>query len=138
MADDLLRVHGTAPGGKAEGVTRLLYENANGLDCRWSNNWKLDKARGIHDELEVDVVAYNEHRLNMRHARNSVGFSQLFSGGEAEVRSVVAHNVHENVGRIQEGGTSMMMFGPLIGNMDMEESGKDDSGLGRWVVMTVW
>ena len=104
VADELLRVHGTAPGVKAEGVTRLLYENANGLDCRWTNNWKLDKARGIHDELEADVIAYNEHRLNMRRAQNSVGFSQLFGGREAEIRSVVAHNVHENIGRIQEGG----------------------------------
>ena len=36
----------------------------------------------------------------------SIGcFRQMFNGGETELRAVAAHNVHENVGRIQEGGT---------------------------------
>jgi len=136
-SEEILKVHGVAPGTKAEGITRLLYENANGINCKWSNNWKLDKARELHDELEADIVAYNEHRLNMKHKRNSIGFSRLFGGGEAEVRSVVAHNVHEDIGKVQEGGTSMLMFGPLIEYLDMSEGGKDESGLGRWVVMTL-
>jgi hypothetical protein len=71
-----------------------------------------------------------EHRLNMQHKQNKEGFNSLFGGGEAEVRSVVAHNVHENVGRIQERGMSLLMFGPLIGQLDTEESNKDDSDLG--------
>lgn len=91
----------------------------------------------MNDELEVDIAAYNEHRLNMKHRDNSIGFSRLFNGGEAEVRSVVAHNVHENVSKTQEGGTSMLMFGPLTEYLDMSEGGKDESGLGRWVVMTL-
>ena len=45
---------------------------------RFSNNWKMAKAKELHDELEVDVVAYNEHRLNMQHNLNKVGFNQLF------------------------------------------------------------
>ncbi len=44
-------------------------------------------------------------------------------------------NVHENVGRQQQGGTSLLLFGPLIDQYDFEASGKDDTGLGRWVVM---
>ena len=137
VSDEVLKVHGTAPGSKPEGVTRLVYENVNGLKCQWSNNDKVDKARELHDELEVDIAAYNEHRLNMKHKANSIGFSRLFNGGEADVRSVIAHNVHENIGRKQEGGTSMLMFGPLTEYLDMSEGGKDESGLGRWVVMTL-
>ncbi len=137
VLDELLRVHGHALGSKAEGVTRLLYENVNGIDCRWANNWKLDKAWGIHDELEADMVAYNEHQLNMRHHHNSIGFNRLFGGGEADVQLVVAHNVHENVGKIQEGSTSLLMFGPLTNHLDSAEEIRDESGLGRWSVMTV-
>ncbi len=51
--------------------------------------------------------------------------------------SIVVHNVHENIGRVQEGGTSMLMFGPLIEYLDMSEVGKDMKGLGCWVVMTL-
>ena len=84
------------------------------------------------DELEADVVCYNEHRVNMKHKENYNGFNQLFRGGEADIRSVVAHNVHKKLGRIQEGGTSMLMFGSLIQQFDVDHSGKDDTGLGRW------
>ncbi len=61
----------------------------------------MGRAREIHDELELDLVAYCEHQLNMRHRKNGNGFNQLFKGGESAVQSVVAHNIHENIGRTQ-------------------------------------
>jgi hypothetical protein len=73
----------------------------------------------------------------MKHKSNSIGFSEVFGGEEADVRSIVAHNVHEKIGRVQERGTSMLMFGPLIEYLDMSEGGKDVKGLGCWVVMTL-
>ena len=80
----------------------------------------------------------NEHRLNMQHKQNKVGFSQLFWGGEAEVRSIVRHNVHtEKKRRTLEGGTSLLMFGGLIDYFDSPQSGREETGLGRWVVMTL-
>lgn len=71
------------------------------------------------------------------HMDNKNGFSQLFKGGEAEVRSVSAHNSHEgrDVGRYQEGGTAALVFGQLIEQYDFEAPGKDPSGLGSWVVL---
>ncbi len=80
---------------------------------------------------EVDIAAYNKHRLNMQHKLNKVGFNQLFWGGEEEVCSVVAHNVHvEKKWQVQEDGTSMLMFGKLIDYFDSSQSGREDSGLG--------
>jgi len=55
-----------------------MYANANGINNRMGNNDKVEKAKEIIDELEVDLVAYNQHRLNMRHRLNSNGFNQLF------------------------------------------------------------
>ncbi len=79
---------------KGEGIIRLIYENANGFSKRFSDNEKIKKAKEIHDELNVDIAAYCEHRLNMRNKHNVNGFNQLFKGGEAVIRSVVAHNIH--------------------------------------------
>jgi hypothetical protein len=45
----------------------LVYENANGIDGRFKNNWKFEKAKEIHNGVEVDIAAYNEHWLNMQH-----------------------------------------------------------------------
>ena len=135
--EDLLQVHGVVPGPKADGVTRVIYENPDGFNTRISDNEKLDKAKELIDELEADVVAYSEHRINPRHKDNVNGLSQMFNGGEAEIRTLLGHNVHENVGRTQQGGTGLLLYGPLTAQYDHEASGKDDSGLGRWVVMVL-
>ncbi len=136
VLEEVLLIHGAAPATKPEGVIRLTYENANGISNKLCNNEKVEKAKELHDDLEVDIVAYNEHRLNMQDRRNVNGFNQLFKGGEADIRSVVAHKVHKNLGRVQEGGTSLMAFGSIIEHIVNDQPGKDETGLGHWSVIS--
>ena len=42
----------------------------------------------------------------------------MFRGGEADIQLISAHNVHENIGRFQEVGTSMLLYGPLVDQYD--------------------
>jgi hypothetical protein len=52
VLDYLLKVHGVPPGWKGEGITRLIYENLNGLQSNLlSKNEKLEKARQVIDDL---------------------------------------------------------------------------------------
>jgi hypothetical protein len=111
VSDEVLHVHGFTPPAKAEGTVRLRYENLNGLSTRMAGNEKLERMREFHDELETDLAAYCEHKINYQNKKNCNGFNLLFKGGEAEIHSIVAHNVHENVGKIQQGGTSLILFG---------------------------
>jgi hypothetical protein len=136
VPEEVLQIHGAAPAKKAEGVIRLINENVDGISNKLSNNKKVEKAKEIIDNLEVDIVAYNEHRLNMEDRHNVNGFNQLFKGGKAEIQSVVAHNVHENFDKVQEGGTSLMAIGPLTEYIEHDQPGRDETGLGRWSVMT--
>ena len=46
----------------------------------YSSNEKLDKAKEIINDLEADLVAYNEHRINLRHKENQNGLSKMFTG----------------------------------------------------------
>jgi hypothetical protein len=64
---EVLQVHGYAPPKKAEETICLIYENVNGFCNRLSGNEKANRAREIHDDLEVDIVAYCKHKLNMKH-----------------------------------------------------------------------
>ncbi len=134
---EVLQVRSLAPPCKAEGTLQLIYKNMKGLSNRMCNIKKLEKARAIHNELEVDIAAYCKHQLNMKHCSNCNGFYQLFKGGEAAIQSIVAHNVHKNVGHMQQGGTRVIMFGPITEQIDHERCGKDNTGLGRWMVMTL-
>ena len=136
ICEDLLKIHGVAPGRKAEGVIRVGMENMNGMPNHINGNEKLEKSKEIADELELDILAMTEHKGNLAHKDNRNGFRQMYQGGEAEVRTQVAHNVHENVARTQEGGCGLILFGPLVAQYDFEDSGKDPTGMGRWTVMT--
>jgi len=59
----------------------------------------------------------------------------MFNGGETDLRAIASHNVHESVGKYQEGGTAVLSYGNLIQQFDPEGSGRDDLGLGRWTYM---
>jgi hypothetical protein len=45
----------------------------------------VEKAKELYDDLEVDIMAYTEHRLNMQDRQNVNGFNQLFKGGKADI-----------------------------------------------------
>jgi hypothetical protein len=135
VLDYLLEVHGVPPGWKGEGITRLIFENLNGLQSTLLiKNEKLEKARRVIDELQADIVCYNEHRQNLWHRLNRNGFRQMFNGEETELRAIVSNNVHKEVGKFQEGGTAMMTYGDLIQQFDPEGSGHNNLGLGGWTV----
>jgi hypothetical protein len=85
VSEEILEVHGVLLGHKEEGITRLLYKNANGLSNRMCGNKKLDKCRDLFDELGADIFTINEHRQNVRHKDNRNGWNQLFKGGEVDV-----------------------------------------------------
>jgi hypothetical protein len=50
---------------KPEGVIRLIYENVNSISNKLNNINKVEKAKDIIDKLEVNIVAYNRHHLNL-------------------------------------------------------------------------
>ncbi len=113
-----------------------MYENLNGLQSTLSSkNKKLEKARRVIVDLQVDIVCYNEHRQNLWHKSNRYGFRQMFNGGEMELQAIALNNVHKYVGKFQEGGTAMMTYGGLIQQFDPEGSGRDGLDLGRWTFM---
>ena len=74
VTDEVLKVHGIAPGKKEEGVTRVIYEKPNEFNSQINCNEKLEKYKEIIDDLEADVLAYSEHRLNCKHNDNRNGF----------------------------------------------------------------
>jgi uncharacterized protein (UPF0332 family) len=134
IRSELLSIHGTPPTRKRDGITRIGGENVNGFkDCLIDND-KVEKTVAIHNDNETDIVLFTEHRLNLRHKDNRHGFRQLFKR-EAKLETIEANNIHENVGRVQEGGTAILAYDEIAGFLDKKNSGKDGTGLGRWSYM---
>jgi hypothetical protein len=78
--------------------------------------------RGQHCHLLQALAQHERHNIN--------GFNQLSKGGKAAVQSVVAHNIHKNIGCVQEGATSLLLFGALTEQLAHDQLGKDETGLG--------
>ncbi len=113
----LLDVHGLPPGWKGEVVTRVIYEKLNGLQSRLSKNEKLDKTWQIINDLQVDVVCYNEHCQNLKHKTNRNVFRQMFNGEETDLRAIAARNANKDAGKFQKGGTAMLVFGDILSSL---------------------
>ena len=47
-----------------------VQENPNGFSTNTSGNEKLEKEKEVIDDLEVDLVAFPEHKVNCRHKHN--------------------------------------------------------------------
>jgi hypothetical protein len=136
VSEYLLEVHGLPPGRKGDGVTRLIYENLNGLQSTMlRKNEKLEKAQQVINNLQADIVCYNKHWQNLHHKSNWNGFQQMFDGGKTELQAIASHNRNKDVGKYQEGGTAMMVYSNLIQQFNPEDSGQDDLGLERWTYM---
>jgi len=85
------------------------------------------------DELEVDLVAMNEIKINFGHKKNINGLSQMFNGGDAAIKVVHGCNNHDGaISRVQEGGTGLITYGALVEQFDHLNSGADTTGLGRF------
>jgi hypothetical protein len=79
----LLTPLGITPSTKGEGITRILYENINGLQAKITGNEKLHKIMENVDDLEVDLSAFNEHKINFKHKESKCqGLGKLLDGGE--------------------------------------------------------
>ena len=82
-----------------------MYENVDGLYNRIGENEKLQKCKALVDELEVDLLAINEHKMRLGHKLNRNGLSQMFNGGETVTRSVIDGKTHEKGGsKVQQEG----------------------------------
>jgi hypothetical protein len=114
---------------------QFVYVKVHQYCNRMSNNKKVETSKELHDKLEVDIAAYCKHKLNMKHKKNGNSFNQLFKGGEAMIQSIIAHNVHENIGPTQQGGISLLLFGHLTEQLNHNKSMKDPTGHRRWTVM---
>jgi hypothetical protein len=92
---DLLEPVGIVPGNKGEGITRLFYENQDGLSMDMSEEGNLAKVKEILDEMEVDCYCFNEHKLNLQHKEiRQRGLSVMFDGGETLSKCVGGSNKH--------------------------------------------
>jgi hypothetical protein len=62
----------------------------------------LEKARCVFNNVQVDIVCYNEHRQNLWHKMNRNGFRKMFNKGEPNLKAIALNNANEEAEEFQE------------------------------------
>jgi len=97
-----------------------------------NNNKKANLLRAWARHYELNGVFVQETGINWT-AMPRTGRLEEMMKMEATMRTVVAHNQHENLGWRQWGGTAAVAYGDLA--VRVSETGKDTTGLGWWCFM---
>jgi hypothetical protein len=116
-------------GSKADGVVRLAYGNINGFHTAADHNPKAHELRRVIQSLDIDYYTGVEANINWTTMPRHGQLAEWFRSENA-LRTSASHNIHEQFGRRQHGGTFALAFGTLAHRVI--ETGTDSRGLGRY------
>ena len=114
---------------KEEGMIRLVCDNFDNLNITTNYEGKLGRLRGLARRTEADLLMGSEVGVNWSAVEDKDRLDERLAT-ETALRLVTAHNEHENHGKIQRGGTCLMVFDAICSTV--ATMGTDVSGLGRW------
>jgi len=127
-----LQDFGDVLGPKPKDRLRFGGGNMDQFHTAHNNNGKANLLRAWARHYKLDGVFVQETGINWT-AMPRTGRLEEMMKTEATMRTVAAHNEHENLGRRQWGGTAAVAYGDLA--VRVSETGKDPTGLGRWCFM---
>ena len=110
--------------------SRFMSVQLNSLSRRATQLVKTEQMTRVMNRYDVECMNAGEVGINHGNRPRSQTFDSLFEA-EVELRSVAAHNSHENTGSDhQTGGTAILVTNTLLPYL--KETGSDFRGLGRW------
>ncbi len=133
--DDFWRktAYGKAPGSKPDNCVCAMMENFNSLGF-FTNGVKINTLNKLCRKFKTDILAGCETQADWRQATDKQQFRNIIGIG-MDTRSIVVHNINEQMQRNQHGGCAMMAIGRF--SAEVVEMGVDHYSLGRWCWMRV-
>jgi hypothetical protein len=101
-----------------------------GCSGREIREHKIAITERLMNKYEVNLAAFMELNYNWATVASSANLSSWFRHEEREVRSAMAHNLHETTSRHQPGGTGMVCRHEFL--QYAWKPSHDFRGLGRW------
>jgi hypothetical protein len=103
-------------------------ENFNSLGV-FTNSTKINALNEICREFKADVLAGCKPQADWHQATEEQQFENILGVG-MDTRSIVVHNINEQMQRNQHGGCAMMAMGVFTAKV--VKTGVDQYSLGRW------
>ena len=130
MAKRIVPPYGMLPAQKPEGVTRIMFGNANSINYTTKSNFKVAQLQGFYRKYDINIAGIVEIGINWSTFKVSQNLTSLFQMETNTVKSSAGHNKHESAGRSQYGGTGILAMDEICDKI--KATGKDARGLGRW------
>jgi hypothetical protein len=102
--------------------------NFNSLEI-FTKGTKINQLNKLCHQFNTDILAGYKTQADWRQATKEQQFRNVIGVGKDD-RSIVAHNVNEQMQQNQHGGCAIMAMGHF--SVEVAESGDDPSGLGCW------
>ena len=103
-----LEVVGSKVVRKSNKITRLFYENLNGLN----NSWKVRRLNALRNTMNLDLICGTEP--NRKQSSSSArSLAENIFNNTPYIQTVSSFNHHENFGLRQRGGKLMATGGDL-------------------------
>jgi hypothetical protein len=99
---------GDIPTRRDDGSFQILVCQMGGCSGREIREHKIAITKRLMNKYEVNLAALMELNYNWATVASSANLSSWFCHEECEVRSAMAHNLHETTSRHQPGGTGMV------------------------------
>lgn len=121
---------GTMHQHRPNGTFRFMGAQLNSMSSTDRRDKKVTDIKRIIEEWEVQGGNFQELGINWSSLNYNRNMSSWFRLDNNEIRTHTAHNTHENIELLQQGGVAQFLCKDLVTYAKETES--DFRGLGRW------
>jgi len=125
--------YGEAYTSKADGTVRIWFTNPGGIGLNHNDIKSHDSFKFLNRKSRCDIFGMAETNVQWSKLRGSSSFYSRVKSSWQEFRTVMGHNLLQDLGINQRGGNCMATVGQV--SHRIASIGRDVTNLGRWVWM---
>jgi len=122
--------YGASHKQKQDDSIRVWFTNPCGIGIDPKSLKSHGSFRFVKSKSKADIIGLAETNVNWSLLKNSCSLYSRVKENWRNFRTVTSHNVTEQMGKCQRGGTCMYVVGQTA--YRVHSTGKDRRGLGRW------
>jgi len=109
---------------------RMWFTNPCGLGINYRSSKSYSSFKFLKDKSKADLIGLAETNVNWNLLNPTSSLYSRVKNHWKEFRTITSHNITEQMGKCQRGGTCSFAVGQLAHRF--HSAGKDGRGLGRW------
>jgi len=128
--DEYDQVYGSSHTMKDLQSIRIWFTNPCGIGINYRSSKSYSSFKFLKDKSKSDLIGLAETNVNWNLLNPTSSLYSRVKNHWKDFRTITSHNITEQMGKCQRGGTCSFAVGQL--SHRFHSAGKDGRGLGRW------